>query len=243
MTVNAPAKSKCRWPSSARLSRRSSGLTATSAMPTGTLMKKIHDQASELVRKPPSSTPAAAPLPETAPQTPSAMLRSRPSAKVVVRIESAAGASSAPPRPWSRAEGDQRGLGPGEAGEQRADREEGDAGDEEPAPAEQVGHPAAEQQEAAEHDRVGGDHPLQALLAEVEVGLDRRQRDVHDRDVEHDHELGRHQRPRVRSSGGLWSRQALESPSLRCCSQSFSTVNDHGLSNILNVLGFRHGND
>ena len=63
-------------------------------------MKKIHDQASELVRKPPSSTPAAAPLPETAPQTPSAMLRSRPSAKVVVRIDSAAGASSAPPRPW-----------------------------------------------------------------------------------------------------------------------------------------------
>ena len=63
-------------------------------------MKKIHDQASELVRKPPSRTPAAAPLPETAPQTPSATLRSRPSAKVVVRIDSAAGASSAPPRPW-----------------------------------------------------------------------------------------------------------------------------------------------
>ena len=62
-------------------------------------MKKIHDHASVLVRKPPSRTPAAAPLPETAPQTPSAMLRSRPSAKVVVRIESAAGASSAPPRP------------------------------------------------------------------------------------------------------------------------------------------------
>src|SRR3954451_15434923 len=71
-----------------------------SAMPTGTLMKKIHDQASELVRKPPSSTPAAAPLPETAPQTPSAMLRSRTSANVVVRIESAGGGRAAPPRPW-----------------------------------------------------------------------------------------------------------------------------------------------
>src|SRR6185437_5993157 len=35
----------------------------------------------------------------------------------------------------------------------------------------------------------------------------------------------------------------LESPSLRCQSQSFSTVNDHGLSNILNLLVFRYDND
>ena len=62
-------------------------------------MKKIQDQASQLVSTPPRSTPAAAPLPETAPQTPSAMLRSRPSANIVVRIERAAGASSAPPSP------------------------------------------------------------------------------------------------------------------------------------------------
>ena len=64
-------------------------------------MKKIHDQVSALVSAPPSSTPAAPPLPEAAPQTPSATLRSRPSAKVVIRIESAAGASSAAPSPWS----------------------------------------------------------------------------------------------------------------------------------------------
>ena len=93
-----------------------------------------------------------------------------------------------------RAEGDQRRLATRRSRRQGADREEGDARDEEPAPAEQVGQAAAEQQEAAEHDRVGGDHPLQALLAEVEVGLDRRQCDVHDRDVEHHHELGCHQR-------------------------------------------------
>jgi len=49
-----------------------------------------------------------------------------------------------------------------------------DAGEEELPPPEQVGHPAAEQQDAAEHDRVGGDHPLQAGLAEVEVVLDGR---------------------------------------------------------------------
>ena len=48
---------------------------------------------------PPSSTPAAPPLPETAPQIPRARFRSCPSANVVVRIESAAGASRAAPSP------------------------------------------------------------------------------------------------------------------------------------------------
>ncbi len=53
----------------------------------------------------------------------------------------------------------------------------------------EVGRAAAEEEEAAEDQRVGADHPLEVLLREPEVELDRRQRDVHDRDVEHDHEL------------------------------------------------------
>jgi hypothetical protein len=64
-------------------------------------MKKIHDQLRPLVSAPPSRTPAAPPLPEAAPQIPSATFRSRPSSKVVVRIESAAGESSAAPSPCS----------------------------------------------------------------------------------------------------------------------------------------------
>ena len=62
-------------------------------------MKKIQDQLSALVRAPPSRTPAAPPLPEAAPQIPSATFRSLPSRNVVVRIDSAAGASSAAPSP------------------------------------------------------------------------------------------------------------------------------------------------
>src|SRR3954447_5647868 len=92
--------SKWRWLSLARLSRNSQGLTAKTAMPTGMLMKKIHDQLSQLVSTPPSKTPAAPPLPDAAPPTPSAVFRSRPSSKVVVRIERAAGESSAAPSPW-----------------------------------------------------------------------------------------------------------------------------------------------
>src|SRR5437764_12382194 len=97
----APDTSKWRCWRSARLSRRSHGLSAITTTPTGTLMKKIHDQLSELVNAPPRRTPAAPPLPEAAPQIPSARLRSRPSRKVVVRIERAAGERSAAPSPCS----------------------------------------------------------------------------------------------------------------------------------------------
>jgi hypothetical protein len=57
--------------------------------------------------------------------------------------------------------------------------------------AEEVAEPAAEQEEAAEGKDVGVDDPGQAALAEVERVADRRQGDVDDRGVEHDHELGR----------------------------------------------------
>ena len=57
-----------------------------------------------------------------------------------------------------------------------------------PPPPEQVGRAPAEQQEAAERDRVRDEHPLQRVLRHVQRRLDRRQRDVDDRDVEHRHE-------------------------------------------------------
>jgi hypothetical protein len=85
--------------------------------------------------------------------------------------------------------GDQHPGAGGEAVEQRGGREDEHAGDEQPAPADEVGGAAAEQQEPAEHQRVGVDHPLQVRRRELEVVLDRRQRDVHDRGVEDDHEL------------------------------------------------------
>jgi hypothetical protein len=60
-----------------------------------------------------------------------------------------------------------------------------------PASSEEVGHATAEQQEAAEHQAVGDDDPLEGALAQAEIALDRRQRNIHDRDVEHDDELRR----------------------------------------------------
>ena len=83
------------------LSARRIGARTSPAMPTGTFTKKIHSQDRRSVRIPPISTPAAAPSPPTAPQAPSAMLRSRPSRNVVVRMDSAEGVIVAAPSPWS----------------------------------------------------------------------------------------------------------------------------------------------
>ena len=75
--------------------------------PIGTLTNSTQRQLRPLVRMPPSSTPAAPPAPATAPQMPSARLRSEPSANVVVMIDSAAGETIAAPEPLHRARDDQ----------------------------------------------------------------------------------------------------------------------------------------
>ena len=142
---------------------------------------------------PPSRTPAAPPAPATAPQTPSALLRSAPSLKVVVTIESAAGEMIAAPRPCAA-----RAAISWPSVEEKPAASEATATSSSPrhedfAPAEQVGRAAAEQEEAAEGEDVGVDDPGQVLLGEVERVADRRQGDVDDRGVEDDDELGRGQ--------------------------------------------------
>jgi hypothetical protein len=67
-------------------------------------------------------------------------------------------------------------------------REYGETADEDAATRHQVADPAGEQQKAAERDEVGVDHPGQPGLAEAQLMLDGRQRNVHDRDVENDHQ-------------------------------------------------------
>ena len=89
-----------------------------------------------------------------------------------------------------RARRDQLALAGRQAAEQRGEREEDEADGEDTTAAEQVGHATAEQQEAAEDERVGVDDPGEVLLGEVEVAADRGQRDVDDRGVEDDDELG-----------------------------------------------------
>jgi hypothetical protein len=77
-----------------------------------------------------------------------------------------------------------------EASEQRADGEHCEPDHEQSTTTEQIGQSSAEQQHTAEEDRVCSDDPLQALLGEVQVVLDGRECNIHDRHVEDDHELG-----------------------------------------------------
>jgi hypothetical protein len=104
-------------------------------------------------------------------------------------IESAAGGDQRGTEPLEAAREDQRRRRVGEAVEERGACEHDHACEEDALAAEQIAGAAAEEQEAAEGQRVGVDDPLQVALGHVQVGLDRRQGDVHDRRVEDDHEL------------------------------------------------------
>ena len=118
-----------------------------------------------------------------------ARLRGGPSGNVVVISDSAAGATMARADALQRPGAEQPRLGGGEPAEQRGRREQDDAGDEDPAPAQDVAGPAAEQQQAAEGQRVGVDDPLQARAGEAQCVLDVGECDVDDGRVEHHHEL------------------------------------------------------
>ena len=56
--------------------------------------------------------------------------------------------------------------------------------------AEEVAEPAAEQEETPEGEQVGVHDPGERGLREAEILPDRRQRDVHDRRIENDHQAG-----------------------------------------------------
>jgi hypothetical protein len=71
----------------------------------------------------------------------------------------------------------------------RGDGEAGQAGQEDPPAPEQIPEPAEQQEQAAERDQVRVRDPGQAGGAHPEVGLDRREGDVHDGRVEDQHEL------------------------------------------------------
>ena len=83
---------------------------------------------------------------------------------------------------------DQHALALGHGARERRDGEDRQADQEDPPLADQVAQAPGQQQQAAERDQVGVHHPGEAVLREAQVVLDRGQRDVHDRRVEHDHQ-------------------------------------------------------
>ncbi|MGY2875643.1 hypothetical protein ACVW00_002833 [Marmoricola sp. URHA0025 HA25] len=115
----------------------------------------------------------------------------------MVMIDRAAGDAIAAPRPWDGARSDQPGLVLGQATGQRGQCEQRHADHEHASTTQVVGQASAEEQEAAEGQRVGVHHPGQVGLGEVERLADRGQRDVDDRGIDDHDELGhREQRQR-----------------------------------------------
>ena len=156
-------------------------------MATGTLRKKIDRQETFSTRKPPTTGPMASASALTPAHVPIALPRSC-GGKALVMIERVAGIMNAAPTPWAARPATSQASVGREPDEGAREAEDDDAEEEHAAAAEDVAEPPAGDQQHGEAQRVGVDGPLQPLIDESQVALDRGQRDVHDRVVEHDHE-------------------------------------------------------
>ena len=88
-------------------------------------------------------------------------------------------------------------------------REEHEPRQEDALAADEVAEPAGQEQEGAEGDHVRVQDPGQVRLGEVEVGLDGRERDVHDRRVEDHHQLSEAHHDQRRPAPPLVSHKPL----------------------------------
>ena len=165
-------------------------------------------QSATSVRTPPTRTPIAAPAPPTAPQAASAFARCLPW-KAVVMIESAAGESIAAPRPWPARAANSAAAVPASA-------EATDETVKTPRPVRnmrrrptQVGEPAAEEQQAAEDERVARDRPADRRSTQLQIPGEARQGDVHGRDVENHHQLGDQQNAEENGTASAGGRLGL----------------------------------
>lgn len=113
----------------------------------------------------------AAPPPASAPKTPNAFARSLGSVKVTVIRDSAAGAISAAKAPWRAREANSSSWLGARPPERGGPREAEQTEDERALAAGVVGDATAEQEQAAERQRVGGDHPLAVGVGDAEVAL------------------------------------------------------------------------
>ena len=168
VTVIGPDQTSRRWRGpSARDSARNSRANRNRTTPMGTFTKRIHRHDRYWVRKPPNSAPAAPPPAATALHTPSALARARCSVK---RHREDGQRGRGQHGGTDALQGPGRDQGPlilGEPTDQAGPGEQDQSHQQDPAPPEQVGQPAPEQQQTAEGEGVGGHHPLEVGRAET----------------------------------------------------------------------------
>ena len=148
------------------------------ATATGTLIRNTDPHQKWASSRPPTIGPSASPAPLVPDQNPSARWRSPASANMFVMIDSVEGMISAAPTPMparaaiSMPDAAREGRPGGAGGEQRQ------PGDERPLASDPVGEAARDEHQAAEHQRIGVDDPLELAGGRVELSHERRQDDV-----------------------------------------------------------------
>nr|WP_255272949.1 hypothetical protein [Actinomadura madurae] len=163
------------------------------ATATGTLMKNAARQLSRPTKAPPTSAPTVKPGGQQGAVEPEDALAQRALLERAGDQGQRGGRRHRGGEPLQRAGGQQR-LGAGrEAAEQRGRRQQRHPGQEQPAAAEQVRHPAEHQREAGRGQRVGGRDPGQVGHVQPDALPDHRQRDVQDREIDGQHEPGTEQ--------------------------------------------------
>ena len=188
VTVTAPPTSSRPPAAEPPVVGSSRSASTTTRTPIGKLTRKIQCQLIRSVRTPPSRTPRLPPPAATKPKMPIAFCAVRRLGEEVHHQRERDGRGDRAAEALHRSRGDEHPLRRGEAADKGRGGEEGDARKEQPPVPEEVAEPAAEQEKASVGEQVGVHDPGQGGLGEVQVLADRRQRDVHDRGVEHDHQ-------------------------------------------------------
>ena len=202
-TSTAPGRRAVRGVAGSEMWASAVRISATTA--TGTLTQKIARQV-QVVSQPPSIGPTAV----RPPVRPKNRARARPRRSIgntATTTASAAGNSSAAPRPWVARKTIEPGLGVvpvgyaaaqrgGDDEDQGADHARSDGG-----PTESASRPPSGE-ERGQGQQIGVDHPLHAGGGKAEFGDDVRRRDRHDRLVDERHRDGEHHRGQRQRLGG-----------------------------------------
>ena len=187
--VTAPIRSK--WPSWRPSRRARRGRASHTPRPMGTLTNMTQRHDTKWVRRPPATSPGRATgSRDGGVQADGAHPRGT-LGKDGGEEGERAGRSERGTHALDGSGGQEGPAAHGQTADQGAQREDGDPEEEDSASAEEVAGPGPEEQESAEGEDVGVDDPRQRARREIEALLDVRERDVHDRRVEHHHELGR----------------------------------------------------
>ena len=177
-------------------SLRKRGPMINTSTQSGTFTKKMPRQENASIRSEPTTGPTTAPSAPVAPETPIAVARRVGGNSGNITANPAANVID-PPMACTQRAAISNPRRRRESAQQRADPEDRHAGQVHLSAPDRVGQPSRHHEQRADDDVVGADDPAQVGVGDLEVFADRRERDIHRRDVDDDEEHdGRRDRQR-----------------------------------------------